>query len=822
MTSRTSVSGVLALGFVLACQTGSSSVETRVSGSSPRIQAAPTGYLLPPQEVVDIVDAPRAPDYVLSPDGHRAILAHPYSMPTIEDLAQPLLRLAGTRLNPDRVERQKRTYTSHYRIQDIHTGDLIEVRTPEGARLSNTSWSPDGARFAFLNSTEYGVELWIANAADGKTKRLTTGRVNDVTGSAFSWDAGSNALIVKLVPRGHGRAPEAPQVPDGPIIDETAGESAQNRTYQDLLASPHDEALFEHYFTSQIARIELDGDSTSIGEPGLYADVSPSPDGNYLLVTRIHRPYSYIVPAYSFPHQIAVWTRDGELAHEVADLPLADAVPLGGVPTGPRSVTWQALEDATLFWAEAQDGGDPEREVSHRDALFTHAAPFGGSPRNAGRTVHRYSGISWLDQRSRALVTEYDRDRRWTTTNLVDVSRPQDGGKTVFDRSIRDAYGDPGRPVTRRRLDGTSVVMVEDGWIYLSGAGAGPEGEQPFVDRHDLETGRKERVFHSPLERHTAFVGFAGEPRKGEAEMVLRRQSPTEPPNYFLYEPRRDSYTALTEFPDPHPQLTGIHKEVVTYTRDDGVPLSGTLYLPPGYEAGTRLPMVVWAYPVEYNDAKTAGQIRSTTNRFTRLSSTSPLMFLTQGYAVLDRAAMPVVGDAETMNDTFATQIVGAARAAIDAMAAKGVCDPERVGVGGHSYGAFMTANLLAHCDLFRAGIARSGAYNRSLTPFGFQAERRTLWEAPDVYVAISPFFQADQIDEPILLVHGEVDNNSGTFPVQSKRLFHALKGLGGTARYVRLPHESHGYAARESVLHVLAESFRWFDEHVKGGVEGQ
>jgi len=793
-----------------------SSTPIDVAAPAPERAARPSGYRLPPQEVIDIVDAPPTPSVSLSPGGERMVLAHRSALPSIEELARPLLRIGGLRIDPGRNERQQRGFNTRFEIETIADGRTVAVRTPPDARLGSPQWSPDGERIAFTNTTDQGVELWVADARTGRARRLVEARLNATYGDAATWNRGSRRLLVRLVSRGRGPEPEAPSVPDGPIVTDTEGRAAMNRTYQDLLADRHDEDLLDHYLTAQLAQVELDGGVTEIGPPGIYSQASASPDGRFLLVDRVQRPYSYSVPVYRFSHALEVWDVHGRVVQRIAELPVADEVPIGGVPTGPRGVDWRPGWPATLFWVEALDGGDPDVEVDHRDALFALAAPFDGGPLEIARTRERFQGADWTDDPDLVLVSEYDRDRRWTTTTLRDLRRPEAGPMVIDDRSRNDRYGDPGDPVRHELAGGERVVLIEDGWIYLDGAGASPEGERPFLDRLHLASGKKERLFRSPPERHTSFAGFAGEGPPGKRPFVVRRESAGEPPNYFLHDPGSGAYRALTAFPDPHPQLTGIAKEVVTYARADGVPLSGTLYLPPGHEPGTRLPLVVWAYPIEYNDASTAGQVRATTNRFTRLSSTSPLMFLTQGYAVLDGAAMPVVGDPETMNDTFVEQMVSSAAAAIEAMAERGVADPHRVGVGGHSYGAFMTANLLAHSDLFRAGIARSGAYNRSLTPFGFQSERRTAWEATDAYVAVSPFFHADEIDEPILLIHGEIDGNSGTFPIQSQRLFHALQGLGGTARLVLLPHESHGYAARESVLHVLAESFDWFERYVK------
>jgi dipeptidyl aminopeptidase/acylaminoacyl peptidase len=510
---------------------------------------------------------------------------------------------------------------------------------------------------------------------------------------------------------------------------------------------------------------------------------------------------------------LEVWDKNGELIKVLADLPAAEEVPLNGVALGPRSPEWQPLRSSTLVWAEALDGGDPEKEVPFRDQLLALETPFSAAPREVLKIQNRYAGVEWLAAPGNALVSEYDWKKRWRTTTLVNVENPQAGTRKIFDLSTQDDYADPGNVVMTRTPAGEMVALQDKDWIYLDGAGASPQGDRPFLDKMSLKTLEKKRLFACPEGRYETFIAFPGDSRD---RILISSESPVDPPNYYLSDLKGKKKAALTDFRDPAPQLTGVKKELIKYSRADGVELSATLYLPPGTTPGVRLPVVIWAYPLEYSDARTAGQVRDSPYRFTYLRGPSQLFFITQGYAVLDGAQMPVIGDPKTMNDTYVEQIVSNARAAIDALDKRGVGDPRRVGVGGHSYGAFMTANLLAHCDLFAAGIARSGAYNRTLTPFGFQSERRTLWEAPETYIQMSPFMHADKIKAPLLLIHGEADNNSGTFPIQSERLFAALKGFGGTARLVILPCESHGYSARESILDVLAEMFEWFDTYVK------
>ncbi|MCA1619292.1 MAG: prolyl oligopeptidase family serine peptidase, partial [Acidobacteria bacterium] len=519
------------------------------------------------------------------------------------------------------------------------------------------------------------------------------------------------------------------------------------------------------------------------------------------------------------PKEVEVWDGGAKVVYKVASLPLADEVPIEGVPKGPRGYHWRPTEAATLVWTEALDDGDPRRKVPHRDRVVMLRAPFAGRPAEVFKTEHRFNGLQWHEDGRLAFVRDLDRDRRWVRTQLVEVGDPRAEPRVVWSHSTRERYDNPGTAVTRTLPNGGRVVMRHGDFVYLTGTGSTPEGDRPFLDRMSLKTLKAERLFRSDAQAYETVVALVTDDAR---QIITKRERPVEPGNYYVRTlggsgaAGDSTMRALTNLPDATPQLQGIKKQLIKYKRADGVELSFTLYLPPGYKEGTRLPTVVWAYPLEFNDPATAGQVTGSTQRYTSITGPSHLFFLLAGYAVLDNTTMPIVGDPETMNNTYVEQIVAGAKAAIDKAAEMGVTDPERVGVGGHSYGAFMTANLLAHSDLFRAGIARSGAYNRTLTPFGFQSERRTLWEAPEMYVKVSPFMVAHKINEPILLIHGEADNNTGTFPIQSERMYQALRGHGATVRYVTLPLEAHGYAARETTEHVLYEMIGWFDRHVK------
>jgi dipeptidyl aminopeptidase/acylaminoacyl peptidase len=783
---------------------------------------AQSAYKLPPPEVVRIIDAPLTPTVVHSPTRDALLLVDQEGYPPIEQLARPILRLAGVRIDPGLGALQRTVRFTGIEIVRLDGRARKRVELPPGSRIGMPKWSSGGSSFAFTRDLADGVELWVVDAAKGEGRAISGVRIVDVLGGGFG--RGSDGvrgfqwtddrhLLVNQVPTRQGPAPAAPNAPAGPSIEETTGKVAQVPTFQDLLKSPRDEELFRYYATSQFASVDTTtGAVTNIGEPGLIASAERSPDGRYLLVTILKAPFSYRVPYSWFARSIQVLDANGRQVRTIADLPISDDTPRQGVPKGPRSLEWQPLVDAKLVWAEALDGGDPIRKVPHRDKLMSLAAPFQGEPSEILRVQHRLSKLEWTAKPGQVMLTEFDRDRRWGTTYLIDLADPA-GRRVVFDLSIQDAYKHPGTALTQVRPDGQTTLLQDGDVIFLSGQGASESGDRPFLDALDLETLKKERLFQcakGEYERPLAFVGAS------RTRIVTEHESKTEPVNFFVVDLQTGERIKLTDFRDPAPELTGLSKELIKYQRSDGVPLSGTLYLPPGYKAGTKLPLIVWAYPLDYSDSATAGQVRGSPYTFTTLRGDDPRFFLTQGYAVLMDATMPVVGDPETMNNTYVEQITASAKAAIDALDARGVIDPHRVGVAGHSYGAFMTANLLAHSRLFAAGIARSGAYNRTLTPFGFQTERRSFWEARDLYMKMSPFTYADKIKDPLLLIHGEADNNSGTFPIQSERMFQAIKGSGGTARLVILPCESHGYRARESVLHVLAEMFEWADKYVK------
>lgn len=775
--------------------------------------AAQETYRLPPPEVVEILDAPAPPSVAVSPDQEWLVLIHRKSMPSIADMAQPMLRIGGRRINPVTNGYFSPSLTTGFSVMKVADGSERQIELPYDAGWGFASFSPDASAFFTTRDTDQGIELWIGDVAAASARRLLGPMLNGARGGACSWMPDSRALLCHGVLDDRGAAPEKPAVPLGPVIQESLGVVAPVRTYQDLLKDPHDEVLYDYYMTSQPMLVDVStGHVTPLGPTGIYAGLSVSPSGEYFLAERRKHPYSYLVTDRSFPMDVEVWDRSGNVVASLADVPLRDAVPIGGVENGPRNFGWMNGEDHTLVYVQALDGGNSRAPAEVRDKVMLLAAPFTGAGDELIRTEYRYAGMA-RGEGDLALVYESDRSSRMRRTWMLDLSGSADP-ELLFEGSSEDRYNDPGRPITAPDERGDRIIVQNGDWIFLSGPGGSDDGDRPFLDRFNLQTRQTERLWRSEAGTYEDIRGMLDDTGR---KILTQYQTPTDFPNYFIRDTRSGDGQQITAFANPHPQLSAVKKEFIIYQREDGVQLSGTLYLPPGYVEGDKVPAIVWGYPREYADDSMAGQVRGSPYRFTRIGGYSHLFFLTQGYAVFDGATLPITGG-DDANDTFIEQLVASAQAAVDVLVDRGISDVDKIGVGGHSYGAFMTANLLAHSDIFAAGIARSGAYNRTLTPFGFQSEQRTFWEVPELYFEMSPFMHADKINEPLLMIHGIADNNSGTFPIQSERMYHALKGHGGTVRLVMLPHESHGYRGRESVMTALAEMIEWFDTYVKRG----
>jgi len=751
-------------------------------------------------------------------------LADPVLYPPLAELAAPMHKLAGIRINPAINGHHGEHGGTSPRLVRVEDGATTLLDLPANSEVHDVEWTVDGQRFALTVGHADHIGLWVGSV-EGEVTMIENLALNPLMGTAMSWLPDQERLLVRRIPK-RGPAPEPPATPAGPEILEGEGASARS-TYEarNLLETAHDDALFEYYTTYELVIVDpATGKVKVVGAPAPYITAEFSPDGEYLLVERLIGPWSHEVAWWRFASEIEVWNHKGDLVANIASLPLADEIPIHGVPLGPRSVAWRPTTSHTLFWIEALDGGDPIAKVSHRDRLMRLDAPFTAEPQEVFRAEHRIQPWrnAWGAEGGTLMLTQRERIRRWRYVWLLDVD--EGTSRVWFDLDEDDRYGDPGYPLFRLLPNGRWVLRQKGDAVYFRGSGATDKGDRPFLDLRHLETGETERLFRCDPDRYEYFVAFAGD----EDRFVLRSESAVDVPNYYLATFGKEIEAAegeanraltrapITRFEDPTPRLREIEKRIVRYEREDGVPLSFHLHLPSGYEESTRLPTVLYAYPLEFSGATTAGQVRGSAQRFMRMYGASHLYFLLRGYAVLDRTAMPMLGDPETTYNTFVSQLVADAEAAVAQAVDMGVADPERIGVIGHSHGGLMVANLLAHTDLFRAGIARSGSYNKTNQPFGFQSERRSLFEARDVYIQVSPTFFADQIDEPVLIIHGDDDSNPGTLTFQSEVFFEAVRGSGGTARLLLLPFEDHGYRARESVEHVLWEQLRWFDKYVK------
>lgn len=777
-------------------------------------------YQKPPQEILELVDIERAPSVRIDSDARTLLFLYRDAYQSMADLSAPEMRLAGLRINPDTHISSRIRYYNNIKVQTIGEGQTRTLTgLPDNPRLAYVSWSPDEQYVAFTHTDDNGVSLWVADLEKSTAKALTRSNLNANLGRPYTWLKDSQSLLIKTLPDNRKALIDNDEtVPTGPTVSTSDGAKAQNRTYQDLLSNPQDEFNFEQLARADIKHVNLKGQLKHWADTAMYRGIDVSPGGDYVMVTQIQRPFSYLVPYYRFASQTDVLTKSGKPVKTVNQVPLIEDLPKGfmAVRTGKRSLQWRSDQVATLVWVEALDGGDPENEVDFRDEVFQQTAPFKKPAESLFKTELRFYQLTWGDD-SRALFFDYWWNSRQINTSLFNPSDLSQDPKLINSRSYQDVYADPGRFMLVKNKFGEDVLRINDNTAFLLGDGFSEAGQFPFYDELDLDTFKTKRIYQSDftdkLETLVDVISDNGQ------KLLVRIEAPNEFPNYYIRDLNGDELNAITDFENPFKSLSNIHKEVIKYKRKDGVDLSATLYLPADYDFDKKpeLPMILWAYPTEFKDQANASQNRQNPNEFTYAYYGSMIYWVTRGYAVLDDAAFPIVGEGEDQpNDTFIQQLVANGDAAVEAVADMGYIDPERVAVAGHSYGAFMTANLLSHSDTFAAGIARSGAYNRTLTPFGFQAEERNYWEAPDIYYNMSPFMHADKMDEPLLLIHGAADNNSGTYPMQSERYFNALKGLGATARLVMLPKESHGYRAKESIMHVLWEQDQWLEKYVK------
>lgn len=779
-------------------------------------------YQLPPKSILQLADYERAPQVSIDTRKEYMLLTYRSTYKSLDDLNVQEMSMGGMRVNPATNIASAMNYINNLKVRKVAAKEPVQVKgLPANPRIAYMAWSPDETKVAFTNTTATGVELWVLDIASAQASRLTDATVNANLGSPINWYRDSKQLLVRMLVAGRPALIDAKkQIPAGPIVSMSEGAKSQNRTYPDLLKNAGDEANFVTLTTSELYRVDLSGKTQLFKAADMYASESFSPDGNYLLVTTLHKPFSYVVPLNRFPMTSVVYDLNGNAVKTVNEIPLTEIMPKGfmAVRGGKRALNWRADQPSTLFYVEALDGGNPMTKVAYRDALFQWNAPFTQEPTLLMKTVQRYSNIVWGNE-SVAVVTDEWYDTRNERTYLLNPSTPDVEPRVIGERNYQDIYSDPGSFETWKNQYGKYTLAIENGCLFRLGEGHTQQGQFPFIDELNLTTLKTKRLYQATAKDKMEEIFDIEDYKKGIA--LVRLQSKNEYPNYYFRNFRKkNDLKQITFFPNPFESIKDVYKELIKYKRADGVELSGTLYLPAGYDRkakSEKLPLLIWAYPAEYKDKNSAGQTASNPNEFTYPYYGSFVYWVTRGYAVLDDAAFPIVGEGKAEpNDTFIEQLVANAKAAIDAVDTLGYINRKKVGVGGHSYGAFMTANLLTHSNLFACGVARSGAYNRTLTPFGFQSEQRNYWDVPEVYNRMSPFMTADKMKTPILLVHGEADNNPGTFTLQTERYFQALKGLGAPARMVILPKEQHSYVAKENIFHLLWEQDRFFEKYLK------
>ncbi|WP_082377074.1 alpha/beta hydrolase family protein [Chryseobacterium indologenes] len=776
-------------------------------------------YQKPSAEILKLADYERPPGVMMNSKKDWVVFTYRPTYKTLEDLNQQELKLGGLRINPITNISSTVTYSNNLKIRKINDKNEIQVKNlPANPKITFISFSPDEKKLAFTNTTAKGVELWIVDMETASAKKITSDNLNANVGSPYQWYNDSQNLLIRTLPQNRPALINSDKdLPTGPIVSTADGKVSQNRTYQDLLKNPQDEKNFEVITASEIYSVDLNGNLKKVKDKDMYVGLSFSPDGNYLMAVVVKKPFSYIVPYNRFPLTTTVYDMKGNTEKVVNEVPLNEVMPKGfsSVRTGKRNMGWRSDAPATLVYAEALDGGDQSKPADFRDEIFTWEAPFTTAPKSFFKTKQRYEGTEWTNDHY-AVISEGWYDTRNTKSFLVDLNNSE--SKIIEDRNSQDVYSDPGIFNTTKNQYGRYVIDMKGGKSYLIGDGFTKDGQHPFIDEMDMKSLKKKRIYTSDLKNAKEEIVDILNPAKGE--ILTTQQSASQYPNYFKKNIKTNKAEAVTSFANPFESIRDVYKEVITYKRNDGVTLTGTLYLPAGYDRKAKkekLPLLIWAYPTEYKDKNTAGQNTQNPNDFTFPYYGSFVYWTTKGYAVLDDAAFPIIGEGKTEpNDTFIPQLVANAEAAINAVDQLGYIDKKKVAVGGHSYGAFMTANLLTHSKLFACGIARSGAYNRTLTPFGFQMEQRNYWDVPEIYNTMSPFMHADQMKTPLLLVHGDADNNPGTFTLQTERYFQALKNLGAPVKMVLLPKEAHSYQAKENILHLLWEQDQFLEKCLK------
>jgi dipeptidyl aminopeptidase/acylaminoacyl peptidase len=838
-----------------------------------RERIANEAYVTPPPEIARLVTAPRHLNVTLDepgPDRRRVLKPIAGGLPPVVTFGRRWHNLAGLQIDP-RANRA-RTLTTRglagLEIVDVLTGRAVAVDVPRGATLSSPEWSPDGSQVAFLANFDDASYVYVADAASGRSRRVAPVPVLATLVTSVDWTADGRSIVTVLPPEGRSAEPSAPAIATGPQVRlTTPGAKLKTRTYADLLEGPYDRALLEYHVTGQLAVLDVAGGSRSvrrIGRPAMIQAVDASPDGRYFRVTLLQKPLSYFVPVSAFGTVDELWDANGARITEIARRPLreADTTTAPGqnaaADTSRRSIAWMPNGQGLYYLQQeparrgadttAADSADapsgPGGRARRKDRLYQWVPPFDSASRKVllesnnrmaevlfaedAHVVFVAENVSGVAHVYAVYLGEPD-GKRYTLTRVRGLPASLGRGGTGFGgggpRGGTGAdsvtfYQNPGTLMSKTGRTGGEVALLSSDrrHAYLRGIqyyrAYGDSAPRPFVDRIELKTGQKQRLFESAL---NVFEQVEAALDDDFAQAIVTRENATTVPDSYLRDMRSGQLVKLTNNRDYSPEITTAPRRMIQVTRADGYRFWVNVTLPPGYRGGTRLPAMFWFYPYEFTDQPAYDRTRRTynRNRFPQLGPRSMAYLVTQGYAVVEPDA-PIVGAPNRMNDNYVADLRNNLAAVIDELDRQGIIDRRRLGLGGHSYGAFGTVNAMVHTPFFKAGIAGDGNYNRTLTPNSFQSERRDLWEARETYLAMSPILYADRLTGALLLYHGIEDQNVGTDPINSVRLFHALQGMGKTVALYMYPYEDHGPATRETLLDLWGRWTAWLDLYVK------
>ncbi|MCL1827454.1 MAG: prolyl oligopeptidase family serine peptidase [Candidatus Cloacimonetes bacterium] len=769
----------------------------------------------PSHTLTDILNRPNAPNISIMSKQNKLLSRRVEHFTPLEWLALEVARYGEIEIYAESRSKPRASYFSEISIADISDFDTSisyqRLNLPPNSAFGGEMYSHNQEAFLMFEYRSDKMVLWHVDTATLETKILMEGGLTQTMGNEAIWLPDNESVLINLIPDDIEKPEKASPVPTAPVVQETTGNTSNIRTFPNLLRNQEEEKLFEYYASSQLAILNTKtGQVQKISKSGVIQSRSLSPDGRFVLIREIVPPYSYSLPYFYFPAKSYVYEIATAKVFELANHPTRD-LKVGWVPTGKRSIQWHPFEQSTLVYATALDGGNPDKKVTYRDELRALSFPFRGEGKSFCKTENRFTGIYFIDKDSYIYY-----DRVWENEDEYTYIVNKKGKKHLLHKEGRgQVYDLLGSAVSYPMPNGQDALLVIDESIYFIGDGLTETGRKPFIDKLSLDAFEKERLIE--LDDPDFYINIQNFYGKDTSKAVISKQNKYTPPNTSIIDiATKNTLLQLTENKDMVPEITNLQRRVIRYEREDGVQLSGVLYLPQNYDGTKRLPLLMSAYPREFADSSIASQSRHTENRYVRPFGSQNIYMCLDDIAVLENASFPVIGTLEDVNKTYLEQTISNAKAAIDYLDSQGIIDPDKVVIQGYSYGAFMVLNLLAHCDLFAGGIAQNGAYNRTLTPFGFQSERRTLWEAREDYLRLSPFLFVNQIEKPLLLIHSMADQNTGTFPLQSRRLFEAMLGNGKVCRFVQLPLEGHHYRAKESHLQVLSEFEAFFTKYIK------